>query len=384
MAHILFIYKQFPAPSVGHAGGASLFRLMQGLHQRGHHISLVARILETERSHMPAVQSICEQVYTVAHHRDVPGPRPFAIAHSYLAFRRTVARALQQMQPELVHVETTQSAAIVTGLPLPPASFRTQDVNWFLQAQQAKHSQGLARFKAWGMERFFRCFEPWLWRRYDVRLAISEGDKRLMTSTFPDSPPLLLPLAPAMDPAQAASPAVDGEHNVLFVGAMSRDHNINGILWFLDHIWPHIQRDVPEARLFIVGGSPPDQIRERANGTSVIVTGFVEDLSAWYRSAAVFVSPLRVAGGLLQKIVDAMALGVPVVATSVCNHGLSATPDIHLLTEDTPIGFAETVVALLRDPKRRAHLGAAGQQFIEQHYAIESAIDHWEQALQSL
>ena len=387
MARILFIYKQFPAPSVGHAGGESLFGLMEALHRRGHRLALVARILDEERALLPAVEAICERVITTPHHRSIPGWRPLALARSYLALRRTAKRALRELRPDLVHIETTQTAAVLLGLRLPPSSFRTQDVNWFMWQQKAAHARGLKRLLAQTMAAVFRVFEPLLCRRHDLILAISEGDRGLLAPVCGNRRPHLLPLVPASFDDPDAPPTIPpGPPALLFVGAMDRAHNLAGVTWFLDHVWPRIRDALPEgenspARFYIVGGHPPAELRARAGEDHCVVTGFVQDLASWYRSATVFVSPMLVAGGLLQKVVDAMALGVPVVATSVCNHGIGATPGKHLLTADTAEEFAAAVLALLRDPEARARLGSAGQHFIQTHYDTEAAIAQWETAL---
>ena len=396
MAQILFIYKQFPAPSVGHAGGESLFGLMEALRQRGHRLALVARMRDEERALLPALEAICERVVTVPHHRSLPGWRPLALARSYLGLRRAAKKALRELQPDLVHIETTQTAIVLLGLSLPPSSFRTQDVNWFMWQQKAARARGLKRLWAKMMAACFRTFEPALCRRHDLILAISEGDRALLAPVCGDRPLHLLPLAP-LAPAGPADPDIPsaippGSSTVLtasppallFVGAMDRAHNLAGVTWFLDHVWPRIREAQHDARFYIVGGRPPAELQARADDESCFVTGFVDDLASWYRAATVFVSPMLVAGGLLQKVVDAMALGVPVVATSVCNHGLGATPGEHLLTADTAEDFAAAVLALLRDPEARARLGSAGQRFIQTRYDTETAIAEWEAALTEL
>ncbi len=384
MAHILFIYKQFPSPSVGHAGGESLFQLMAGLHRRGHRLSLVARILDEERDQLPAVDALCDHVHTVPHHRAMDGPPPLNVLRSYVSLRRAAARVIREQRPDLVHVETTQTAITLLGLRMPPASLRTQDVNWFLQEQRAARSAGLARLDARIKHALYRWLEPALYRRYALLLAISEGDRRLLAPTRPERPLLLVPLAPALHPDPAIAPAVAPGPTLLFVGAMYRDHNIAGATWFLDHVWPRVLREVPDARFYVVGNRPPPALRARAEGERVNVTGFVPDLAPWYRAAAIFVAPMLVAGGLLQKVVDAMAMGVPVVATSSCNHGLGATPGRHLITADAPEAFAAEVARLLRAPDARAAIGAAGQAFIRARYDPEAAIDRWDAALREL
>lgn len=393
MARILFIYKQFPAPSVGHAGGESLFGLMEALHRRGHRLALVARMRDEERALLPAVEAICERVITVPHHRSLPGWRPLALARSYLGLRRVAKKALRELQPDLVHIETTQTAVVLLGLRLPPSSFRTQDVNWFMWEQKAVHARGLKRLLAKIMAVAFRAFEPAICRRHDLILAISEGDRALLAPVCRERPLLLLPLAPAIPGDSDVLPAVPPGSStaltasppvLLFVGAMDRAHNLAGVTWFLDHVWSRIRETQADAHFYIVGGRPPAELQARADNASCFVTGFVDDLVPWYRAATVFVSPMLVAGGLLQKVVDAMAFGVPVVATSVCNHGLGATPGEHLLTADTAEEFATAVLALLRDPEARVRLGTAGQRFIQTHYDVETAIARWNAMLQGM
>lgn len=393
MARILFIYKQFPAPSVGHAGGESLFGLMEALHRRGHRLALVARMRDEERALLPAVEAICERVITVPHHRSLPGWRPLALVRSYLGLRHAARKALRELRPDLVHVETTQTAIVLFGLSLPPSSFRTQDVNWFMWQQKTAHARGLKRLWLKAMAAVFRAFEPALCRRHDLILAISEGDRALLAPVCGRRPLLLLPLAPAVPAESDVPPAIPFGGStaltasppvLLFVGAMDRAHNLAGVTWFLDCMWPRIHEAMPDVRFYIVGGRPPAELQARADGESCFVTGFVDDVAPWYRAATVFVSPMLVAGGLLQKVVDAMAFGVPVVATSVCNHGLGATPGEHLLTADTAEEFAVAVLTLLHDPEAQVRLGSAGRHFIQTHYDIEVAIARWEAMLQGM
>jgi polysaccharide biosynthesis protein PslH len=384
MAHILIAYKQFPAPSVGHAGGESLFRLMAALHSRGHRLTLVARITDDERRHLSAVEAICDAVHTVAHHRSRRGPRLLAFLLSYAQLRAAIRSVLREARPDLLHVETTQTALAALGLKRPPASYRTQDVNWFLLDQQLARCGGPRCLGLMVKRWLFRWLEPWLCKRYDLMLAISEGDRRLLIPTCEPTRLLLVPLTPAVDGALEGELAAGGEANLLFVGAIGRDHNQEGITWFLDHIWDRVSSECPETRLYIVGGDPPEALTARADGTRIIVTGFVDELAPWYRAATVFVSPLLVAGGLLQKVVDAMAMGVPIVATSVSNHGVGAVPGEHLLTADGPAAFAEAVVRLLRDPAERRRIGDAGRAFVEERYDLTAAVDRWEVALLSL
>ena len=385
MAHILFVYKQFPAPSVGHAGGESLFRMMRALYDRGHQVSLVARITDEEQRYFPAVKEICSHVLTVQHHKSIVGPIWLIWPSSYISLRRAARYAIRNWNPDLLHVETTQTALALIGISRPPASYRTQDVNWFLEEQRLKYTTGLARILTQVKKIFFRALEQYVCNKYDLLLAISLGDRALLAPVCKHTELILLPLSPALNANVDIPPAVLYSKTVVFVGAMSRDHNISGVKWFLDEIWPKIRNKDSQARFYIVGANPPNEIIERTTrDESITVTGYVDDLTPWYKAATIFVSPLRIAGGLLQKILDAMTMGVPVVATSPCNHGISARDQSEIVIADSPSDFALRVVELLNNPQKRAQIGLAGQEFVATKYGAEKSIDRWESALLAL
>jgi glycosyltransferase involved in cell wall biosynthesis len=161
---------------------------------------------------------------------------------------------------------------------------------------------------------------------------------------------------------------------------MYRSFNIQAVQWFLESVWPQIVSRIPDARFYIVGYKPPPEIQACHDGKNIFVTGFVDDLAPWYQAASVFVSPLLVAGGLLQKILDALAMRVPVVATSVSNHGVGATPGEHILVADGPTEFADAVIRVLDDQAHRERIGQAGYQFVHQRYDLERAVVRWETA----
>lgn len=377
-ARILIAYKEFPAPSVGHAGGQGIFRLIQTLHRRGHRIVLVARLRKEEEPLVQETLPYCERLVTVPHHQALSGPLPLRIFRSYLALRRAVARTLKETRPDLLLVEFAQTAVALLGVGKPFAALRPHDVNWFLLEQRAGRQRGLRRTFTAFLARRLRPLESWLYRRYGQVLAISEGDRHLIALYSRPRQVLLLPLSPAFSDGSEGPLPVPPGPNVLFVGAMYRRPNVEAVEWFLDEVWPRVLQEVPEARFYVVGSAPSPSLQARADGERVFVSGYVGDLAPWYRAATVFVSPLRVAGGLLQKVLDALAMGVPVVATPVSNHGVGGVPGEHLLLADDPEEFADAVVRLLRDPDLRERLGRAGREFVLQRYDLEAAVARWE------
>jgi glycosyltransferase involved in cell wall biosynthesis len=156
---------------------------------------------------------------------------------------------------------------------------------------------------------------------------------------------------------------------VLFVGAMYRDANVDAVRWFHGEILPRVRVEIGEVRFTIAGAGPPAEIQRLATSPGVEVTGFVESLEPLYARATVFAAPLRIAGGIAGKTLDALAAGCPVVTTTIGNDGIGATPGQHLLIADSPADFAAAVTRLLRDPAERDRLGESARRFAAERYA---------------
>jgi glycosyltransferase involved in cell wall biosynthesis len=146
--------------------------------------------------------------------------------------------------------------------------------------------------------------------------------------------------------------------------------NEDAVLHFVNTILPRIRSEVPETTFTVVGRNPTPRLREiaeRAGG--VTVTGTVDDVRPSIAEAAVYVVPLRAGGGTRLKIFEALAMGRPVVSTTVGAEGLGIGPGRHYVCADDPAGFAGAIVSLLRDPDRRRQLGDAGRRLVESCYS---------------
>jgi glycosyltransferase involved in cell wall biosynthesis len=192
----------------------------------------------------------------------------------------------------------------------------------------------------------------------------------------------VLPTPISIDPARVMAAERDAA-GLLFVGAMYRDANVDAVRWFCGEILPRVRAAMPAATLTIVGADPTEQVRRLA-GAGVAVTGFVDVIEPCYARAAVFVSPLRIAGGVAGKTRDAMAAGCAVVSTSAGNAGLDAMPGTHLLVADTADDFAAAVLRLLRDETLRRRLGEAGRRFALERYSRGVAADILEREQQAV
>lgn len=180
-------------------------------------------------------------------------------------------------------------------------------------------------------------------------------------------------------PAETATEPV-----VVFTGAMDYLPNADAVVHFAERIFPRIRAAAPTARFVVVGKHPTRAVRRLAERPGVTVTGAVLDVRPYLRRAAVAVAPLRIARGVQNKVLEAMASGLPVVATTAAHRGLEAVPGRDLLVEDDPARFADAVVRLLRAPLARAVLGAAARRFVERHHSWRATAEAVERAVEAV
>jgi glycosyltransferase involved in cell wall biosynthesis len=166
-------------------------------------------------------------------------------------------------------------------------------------------------------------------------------------------------------------------NDILFVGAMHLSGNAEAVLAFAHETLPLIRASVADARLLIVGGNPCPELVALHDGSSIIVTGYVDDLTEWYRRAAVVIAPLRRAGGILVKVLNGLAAARPVVASSAANWGVAGHPGVDLIIADHPADESQYIVRLLRDIDYWRQLALAGRRFVQANY-------DWGHAMRSL
>jgi glycosyltransferase involved in cell wall biosynthesis len=217
--------------------------------------------------------------------------------------------------------------------------------------------------------RRLRRYEAQVCRRVDQVLAVSQADGRALRRLVPGLDVTVIPngidtraYAPATAKSQSASPSL------VFTGTMDFRPNVDAVLWFTREVWPLIQAEVPDVHFYVVGQRPHrrlDPLREHPN---VTVTGWVEDVRPYIADAAVYVAPLRMGGGTRLKLLEAMAMRKPVVATSLGAEGYPVTDGRELILADTTAQFARAVVRLLHSPARSRELGQNARAFVERRY----------------
>ena len=153
--------------------------------------------------------------------------------------------------------------------------------------------------------------------------------------------------------------------SLIFTGSLRYAPNHDAMQWFLNDVFPSVEAQVPEARLTITGDAGHET---PTSGSHVVYTGHVPDVRPLVAASAVSVAPIRVGGGTRLKILEAMAIGTPVVATTKAVEGLAVRDGEHLLVADTTREFAQAVVHILRNPTVAAALADRARRLVRAHY----------------
>lgn len=161
---------------------------------------------------------------------------------------------------------------------------------------------------------------------------------------------------------------------VCFLGRMDYYPNAQAISSFVENVLPLIRADRPTTKLVIVGASPTAAVRALADLEGVSVTGSVPDVRDYLAASACSIAPLKIARGTQNKILESLAMGVPVVASVQAARGLDAVSGEHLLAADEPSEVAAAVLGLLDDPALRSQISAVGRARMESHHSWDGAM----------
>ncbi|WP_411817674.1 TIGR03087 family PEP-CTERM/XrtA system glycosyltransferase [Hyphococcus sp. DH-69] len=170
---------------------------------------------------------------------------------------------------------------------------------------------------------------------------------------------------------------------IAFVGAMDYQANIEGILGFVDAVWPKIRAENSGARFNIIGSNPTKVITALNHHDGITVTGRVPDIRPWLASASVMIAPLRVARGIQNKVLEAMAAGKAIVASPEAMTGINANANAAKIAH-SPQEMADAINFLLDDDTKKNEMGAAARSFVEAHFSWDSAFNRLENALNEL
>ncbi|MFZ1060704.1 MAG: TIGR03087 family PEP-CTERM/XrtA system glycosyltransferase, partial [Candidatus Rokuibacteriota bacterium] len=296
--------------------------------------------------------------------------------------RGRIARRLREGNYDLIYVFSSSMAHYVDGEASHPVVMDFVDVDsdkWIQFADKTRPPLAWL-YRTEGMR--LRSYEAEVARSARLCVLATAAEEALLKSFAPWANTAVIPNGIDLDHFTPVASAV-ADPTLIFTGAMDYLPNIDAVHYFCSDIYPVVRREVPEVRFLIVGLNPPASVLRLGRLPGVVVTGTVPDVRPFYAQASVCVAPLRIARGVQTKILQGMAMGLPVITTSRGCQGIEARPGQDLLVEDDPIVFATRLVELLRNPTLRCGLGRRARAFVEAHHPWESSLARLEALLRS-
>jgi polysaccharide biosynthesis protein PslH len=171
---------------------------------------------------------------------------------------------------------------------------------------------------------------------------------------------------------------------LVFTGAMDYYANIEGVQFFVEEVLPRVREREPRAEFLIVGSNPTEAVKQLGKQAGVQVTGFVEDVRPYLQAATVCVAPLRIARGVQNKVLEALAVGKAVASTTEGVAGLNVTDGDQLLIANSPRKLAEYIINLIRNEGLRCELGERARRFVEEQHDWAPLLQRFVEMLEAL
>lgn len=379
---VLLITYGLPLPMYG-GSGARDFNTLQCL-AREHTVILFCHAWAPDyERHFAQLRNYCETVEAVpvrrspwrksaAIARGLRAGRPLALFPYYFEeMAAKIRRLFATREIGLVQIEQSFLAPYIDVLPSPRQchtvlSFHNIASNQYrsmMRMDFGPFQKALYYGKALSMSRW----EAGYAARFDRCIVVSSRERDLLRLVNPELPVSVVPNgvdARCFRPL----PEPPAGNTVIFVGNMAYAPNVDAARYFCYSILPLLRKMVPEVKLLIAGFQPPGDVLKLGDLPGVQITGTVPDLIPYYRRSSVAVAPLRAGGGTRVKILEAMAVGRPVVSTSVGCEGLEVTDGEHIRIADTPQAFANGVSDVLRNRSLAVRLSENARRLVESSY----------------
>ncbi len=376
---ILFVSAVFPYPLYS-GGQIRIYNLIKALSHK-HDITLCSFIRDEKENQYKKELSFCKKIETVRRGRawqtsyilhSLLGRYPFLLStYDNSAMRKKLADALKNDTYDLIHIEPGYVWPSIphTTIPLVVAE---HNIEHTIYEDYVRH------FPIVPLRPFLYAdvlklmwWEKHIWKAGDQVIAVSGDDKAVIEKTIDPSHVTVVPNGVDLTLFPFAPKKQEGNPVFLFVGNFLWMQNQDAVRFLLMHIWPCILKNYPKATLRIVGKHMPDRLRRLIVHPSVLLLENVSEIQTEYHQADILLAPIRIGGGTKFKILEAMASGVPVVATSKGAAGLTVVNGKHLLIADTP---EETVAAaqnVFSDKIKKKAIIQAARKRIEEEYSWE-------------
>lgn len=399
----------FLCPLVPHAkvvsGPIIVYHRLRLLAQRGHRVSLVVFADATGKKHLDELREFVSDIaWLPSPHRGrrhkLTGcllcrlPKPFCVC-STPDMQRLVGHMAQKNACEIVIAEFSSMGQYLFHNPFLPAVRRVISCHSCLSQSLRRSLRLTKRNIMRNLPLRLRLnnltnYEFAMYRSADLVLALTPQEKAVLLRQAPDLPVAVIPYGVDIEPfdrerRRRLENGRTGPQRIIITGFFRDEQNRDAVMWFMRDTWPMLKTRHPDLLCYIVGRSPPSEIRglpKRHPG--VVVTGEVDDLAPYLAQSDVYVCPVRLGTGFRGRILQAMAAGTPVVTTSLGTEGIPAQTGTNIVVADTPHIQAESISLLLNEPEYSQSIANAAFAMVNSRFTWNHVVGPLERELQKL
>jgi sugar transferase (PEP-CTERM/EpsH1 system associated) len=291
-----------------------------------------------------------------------------------------IQRKYNELRPDLIIVYSSNMAQFAVPLASVPRIMQFGDLDSLKWQQYAEHSSVPLKWIYELEQRRLFAYERHLAQTFSLSLVHTEFEKRDFKRLIPEVPVTVVGNGVDLDYFRSEG-AAKQPGSMIFTGVMNYGPNIDAAVWFCREILPAIRSEIPAATLTICGTRPVAAVRRLARQSGVVVTGWVPDPRPYLDRAEIFIAPLRMARGVQNKLLEALAMGLPCVASTAARRGTVLKESDGILAADDPKKFAEHIIRLLRDANWRSEMAHEARTAVEANYRWDVQMAHLDRVI---
>ena len=373
---LLFLANRIPYPPY-RGDKLKIYNLAKRLSERHELYLLTFTETEEDKDYEPELRKIFREVHLVHLPKwksaiscafRIASGLPFQVLYFQSdAMKQTLERLLREHRFDAVHVQHLRMAPYISHRKDIPRILDLPDAFSLYWERRSKVKRGLLQtaFENIEQQRVLR-YEQVL-REFELSLVCSREDLDYLKQKHGVPNLRLLPNGVDLHVFSGGDHDYSHNHTLLFTGNMDYAPNVDAVVYFTSEVLPLIHARFPQVRFIIAGQRPVPKVLELVS-EKVQVTGFVKDLSRVYNDASVVVAPLRFGAGTQNKVLEAMAIGVPVVCSNIGFRGLGIESGEGAIMQTDPEAFAASVCELLSSDTKRREVGEKGRQVIRERF----------------
>lgn len=394
---ILLTCKEFPHSKVI-GGPIIIYNRLKHL-SKNHLVSLAAFSREEDEKYVSSVEGYCHDLKliplppkrsplkTTKDFFFSPIPHYFLRVHDSPKMSKTIADMVAKDHYDFVIGEYSVMGQFIHKNPLLPPVRRIISVHECYYLARLKDY----RFHKWGRKKLrelinlkgLKKYEFDMYSQADKVLTLTPQGRDELLAIRPDLDIAIVPHGVDVEHFSYSDPS-EGEQSVVFVGNYLHYPNVDAVLYFHQEIWSKVKAICPKLKFIIVGKSPPLEIQDLTQDESITVTGRVDDVTPYIREGQIFICPVRLGGGFRGKILEAMAVGRPIVSTSLGAEGIPSKNGENIIIADDTEDFAVGIEKLLKDRDLYERIRQAGRKLVEEKYAWAKGVEVLEGILEEM